>query len=89
MKITDKIIDALDWDKTLYFAVGFSVCAVLCYGAEVNVGCAAWQQALAGTLVGALLGVGKELLDTKFDWADIAATVAGSLCMGLVAVILN
>lgn len=89
MKLTDKLINALGWDKLLHYLAGFSLCAVICYGAQANVGCAAWEQAVAGTLIGLLLGVGKELLDTTFDWADVAATVAGSTTMGLLAVALS
>ena len=78
MKLVNKIIDKIGVDKILHFVLGGWIVQVFC-----TAGC--WQY---GILFALFLSIVKEMLDKKesrYDWIDIAAAMAG----GIVAVILS
>lgn len=75
MKLVNKIIDKIGVDKILHFVLGGWIVQVFCTAGF-------WQY---GILFALFLSIVKEMLDkneSRYDWIDIAAAMAG----GIVAV---
>lgn len=78
MRALNRLIEKIGVDKILHFAFGGWIVQVFCTAGF-------WQY---GILFCAFISIVKEMLDKKesrFDWIDIAAAMAG----GIVAVILS
>lgn len=77
MRIVNKIIERVGWDKALHFLAGFALTCCLALVCSDRLGMAAWQGAVCGFFAASLVGLAKELLDESFDWRDLAATAIG------------
>lgn len=82
MKITDKLAGWCGMDKIAHFGIGGLVAAiVVIVMAQQDYGCGVWRTAhmgCAGLIVTTWLGIIKEIMDTKRDWKDIVAGIAGA-----------
>lgn len=82
MKMTDKLAGWCGMDKIAHFGIGGLVAAiVVIVMAQQDYGCGVWRTAhmgCAGLIVTTWLGIIKEIMDTKRDWKDIVAGIAGA-----------
>lgn len=82
MKLTDKLAGWCGMDKIAHFGIGGLIAAiVMIVMALQDYGCGVWRTAhmsWAGLIVTTWLGIIKEIMDTKRDWRDIVAGIAGS-----------
>lgn len=82
MKMTDKLSAWCGMDKLAHFGIGGLIAAiVVIVMAQQDYGCGVWRTAhmgWAGLVVTTWLGIIKEIMDTKRDWRDIVAGIAGA-----------
>lgn len=82
MKLTDKLSAWCGMDKLAHFGIGGLIAAiVVIVMAQQDYGCGVWRTAhmgWAGLIVTTWLGIIKEIMDTKRDWKDIVAGIAGA-----------
>lgn len=82
MKMTDKLAGWCGMDKLAHFGIGGLIAAIVVIAmAQQDYGCGVWRTAhmsWAGVIVTLWLSLIKEMLDTKRDWRDIVAGIAGS-----------
>lgn len=82
MKMTDNLSKWCGMDKLAHFGIGGLIAAiVVIVMAQQDYGCGVWRTAhmsLAGVIVTLWLSLIKEMLDTKRDWRDIVAGIAGA-----------
>ena len=87
MKMTDKLSKWCGMDKLAHFGIGGLVAAIVLIAmAQQDYGCGVWRTAhmsWAGLIVTTWLGIIKEMLDTKRDWRDIVAGIAGAFLVVL------
>ena len=80
--MTDKLAGWCGMDKIAHFGIGGLVAAiVVIVMAQQDYGCGVWRTAhmgCAGLIVTTWLGIIKEIMDTKRDWKDIVAGIAGA-----------
>lgn len=96
MKLTDKLSAWCGMDKLAHFGIGGLIAAiVVIVMAQQDYGCGVWRTAhmgWAGLIVTTWLGIIKEIMDTKRDWKDIVAGIAGAAVVviaGYVGAVLN
>ena len=69
-------------DKIAHFGIGGLIAAIVLIAMALqDYGCGVWRTAnmsWAGLIVTTWLGVIKEIMDTKRDWRDIVAGIAGA-----------
>ena len=82
MKMTDKLSKWCGMDKLAHFGIGGLIAAIVMIAMALqDYGCGVWRTAnmsWAGVIVTLWLSVMKEMLDTKRDWRDIVAGIAGA-----------
>lgn len=82
MKLTDKLAGWCGMDKIAHFGIGGLIAAIVVIAmAQQDYGCGVWRTAhmgWAGVIVTLWLSIIKEMLDTKRDWRDIVAGIAGA-----------
>lgn len=82
MKLTDKLAGWCGMDKLAHFGIGGLIAAIVVIAmAQQDYGCGVWRTAhmsWAGVIVTLWLSIIKEMLDTKRDWRDIVAGIAGA-----------
>lgn len=82
MKLTDKLSKWCGMDKLAHFGIGGLVAAIVLIAMALqDYGCGPWRTAhmsWAGVIVTIWLSLIKEMLDTKRDWRDIVAGIAGA-----------
>lgn len=82
MKLTDKLAGWCGMDKIAHFGIGGLVAAIVMIAMALqDYGCGVWRTAhmsWAGVIVTMWLSIIKEMLDTKRDWRDIVAGIAGA-----------
>ena len=82
MKLTDNLSKWCGMDKLAHFGIGGLVAAIVVIAmAQQDYGCGPWRTAnmsWAGLIVTLWLSIIKEMLDTKRDWRDIVAGIAGA-----------
>lgn len=82
MKMTDKLSAWCGMDKLAHFGIGGLIAAIVVIAmAQQDYGCGVWRTAhmgWAGLVVTTWLGIIKEIMDTKRDWRDIVAGIAGA-----------
>lgn len=87
MKMTDKLSKWCGMDKLAHFGIGGLIAAiVMIVMALQDYGCGPWRTAhmsWAGVIVTIWLSLIKEMLDTKRDWRDIVAGIAGAFVVVL------
>ena len=87
MKLTDKLSAWCGMDKLAHFGIGGLIAAiVVIVMAQQDYGCGVWRTAhmgWAGLIVTTWLGIIKEIMDTKRDWKDIVAGIAGAFVVVL------
>ena len=87
MKITDKLSKWCGMDKLAHFGIGGLIAAIVLIAMALqDYGCGPWRTAhmsWAGVIVTLWLSIIKEMLDTKRDWRDIVAAIAGALVVVL------
>ena len=87
MKMTDKLSKWCGMDKIAHFGIGGLVAAIVLIAMALqDYGCGVWRTAhmsWAGLIVTTWLGIIKEIMDTKRDWKDIVAGIAGSFLVVL------
>ena len=87
MKMTDKLSKWCGMDKLAHFGIGGLIAAIVLIAmAQQDYGCGVWRTAhmsWAGLIVTTWLGIIKEMLDTKRDWRDIVAGIAGAFLVVL------
>jgi len=88
MRMTDKIIGLVGWDKALHFVAGFAIACCAALVCACGCGMAAWRGAVIGFFLASAAGLAKELLDTEADWLDLLATALGALAALIVAAVL-
>lgn len=92
MKLTDKLIELVGWDKVLHFAIGFAIACAFALILVDKCGETAVQGATSGVFVATMAGFVKELLDEHGDWMDLVATITGAFTVlvgALIASFLN
>ena len=96
MKLTDKLSAWCGMDKLAHFGIGGLIAAiVVIVMAQQDYGCGVWRTAhmsWAGVIVTIWLSIIKEMLDSKRDWRDIVAGIAGAAVVviaGDVGAVLN
>ena len=87
MKMTDKLSAWCGMDKLAHFGIGGLIAAIVVIAmAQQDYGCGVWRTAhmsWAGVIVTLWLSLIKEMLDTKRDWHDIVAGIAGAFLVVL------
>lgn len=82
MKMTDKLSKWCGMDKLAHFGIGGLIAAIVMIAMALqDYGCGVWRTAhmsWAGVIVTLWLSIIKEMLDTKRDWRDIVAGIAGA-----------
>ena len=82
MKMTDKLSAWCGMDKLAHFGIGGLIAAIVLIAmAQQDYGCGVWRTAhmsWAGVIVTIWLSIIKEIMDTKRDWRDIVAGIAGA-----------
>ena len=82
MKMTDKLSAWCGMDKLAHFGIGGLIAAIVLIAMALqDYGCGVWRTAhmsWAGVIVTLWLSLIKEMLDTKRDWRDIVAGIAGA-----------
>ena len=82
MKMTDKLSAWCGMDKLAHFGIGGLIAAIVLIAMALqDYGCGVWRTAhmsWAGLIVTLWLSLIKEMLDTKRDWRDIVAGIAGA-----------
>ena len=82
MKLTDKLSAWCGMDKLAHFGIGGLVAAIVLIAMALqDYGCGVWRTAhmsWAGVIVTLWLSIIKEMLDSKRDWRDIVAGIAGA-----------
>ena len=80
--MTDKLAGWCGMDKIAHFGIGGLVAAIVVIVMSLqDYGCGVWRTAhmsWAGLIVTLWLSIIKEMLDTKRDWRDIVAGIAGA-----------
>lgn len=61
MRIVNKIIERVGWDKALHFLAGFALTCCLALVCSDRLGMTAWQGAVCGFFAASLVGLAKEL----------------------------
>ena len=96
MKLTDKLSAWCGMDKLAHFGIGGLIAAiVVIVMAQQDYGCGVWRTAhmsWAGVIVTIWLSIIKEMFDSKRDWRDIVAGIAGAAVVviaGYVGAVLN
>ena len=89
MKLTDKLSKWCGMDKLAHFGIGGLVAAIVLIAmAQQDYGCGVWRTAhmsWAGVIVTLWFSIIKEMLDTKRDWRDIVAGIAGAVVVVIAA----
>lgn len=82
MKMTDKLSKWCGMDKLAHFGIGGLIAAIVMIAMALqDYGCGVWRTAhmsWAGMIVTIWLSIIKEMLDSKRDWRDIVAGIAGA-----------
>lgn len=82
MKMTDKLSKWCGMDKLAHFGIGGLIAAIVLIAMALqDYGCGVWRTAhmsWAGMIVTIWLSIIKEMLDSKRDWRDIVAGIAGA-----------
>ena len=96
MKLTDKLSAWCGMDKLAHFGIGGLIAAiVVIVMAQQDYGCGVWRTAhmsWAGVIVTIRLSIIMEMIDSKRDWRDIVAGIAGAAVVviaGYVGAVLN
>lgn len=80
--MTDKLAGWCGIDKIAHFGIGGLIAAIVLIAMALqDYGCGVWRTAhmsWAGVIVTLWLSLIKEMLDTKRDWRDIVAGIAGA-----------
>lgn len=80
--MTDKLSKWCGMDKLAHFGIGGLIAAIVLIAMALqDYGCGVWRTAhmgWAGLIVTLWLSLIKEMLDTKRDWRDIVAGIAGA-----------
>ena len=89
MKMTDNLSKWCGMDKIAHFGIGGLIAAIVMIAMALqDYGCGVWRTAhmsWAGVIVTLWLSIIKEIMDTKRDWRDIVAGIAGAGVVVLVA----
>ena len=89
MKMTDKLSKWCGMDKIAHFGIGGLIAAIVLIAMALqDYGCGVWRTAhmsWAGLIVTLWLSLIKEIMDTKRDWRDIVAGIAGAFVVVLAA----
>ena len=89
MKLTDQLSKWCGMDKLAHFGIGGLIAAIVLIAMALqDYGCGVWRTAhmsCAGVIVTLWLSIIKEMLDTKRDWRDIVAGIAGAFVVVLAA----
>ena len=87
MKMTDRLSKWCGMDKIAHFGIGGLIAAIVLIAMALqDDGCGVWRTAhmsWAGVIVTIWLSIIKEMLDTKRDWLDIVAGIAGAFLVVL------
>ena len=87
MKMTDNLSKWCGMDKLAHCGIGGLIAAIVLIAMALqDYGCGVWRTAhmsWAGVIVTLWLSLIKEILDTKRDWRDIVAGIAGALVVVL------
>ena len=89
MKMTDNLSKWGGMDKIAHFGIGGLIAAIVMIAMALqDYGCGVWRTAhmsWAGVIVTLWLSLIKEIMDTKRDWRDIVAGIAGAFVVVLAA----
>ena len=83
MKMTDKLSKWCGMDKLAHFGIGGLVAAIVMIAMALqDYGCGVWRTANM-SWAGVIVTIWLSLMDTKRDWRDIVAGIAGAFLVVL------
>lgn len=88
MEIIDKIISKVGWDKALHYVCGFAIACFTAWMITDRTGVEAWRGAIVGFAIATVIGMAKELLDSRIDWWDFGATALGAATVVIASLII-